>query len=131
MPSKVAAALYFGRRGIACSSEVAFAGNHTSFPKIHMGTTSTSPAHTPGPWHIDRQSPYSSICIKPYPGRIVCDIEGSDQETEANARLISAAPELLVACQQAMRDIELLPSCAGHSTIRTMEMLANAIAKAS
>lgn len=53
--------------------------------------------HTTGPWHIDRQSPHSPICIKPYPGRIVCDIQGTDEEAESNARLIAAAPDLLEA----------------------------------
>jgi len=57
----------------------------------------TAPSHTPGPWHIDRLSDYSPICIKPYPGRIVCDIDGTDPEAEANAALIAAAPELLLA----------------------------------
>lgn len=61
-----------------------------------MATNDTTPpAHTPGPWHIDLDSPYSAICIKPYPGEIVCDIEGADAQAEANARLIAAAPELL------------------------------------
>lgn len=60
--------------------------------KTHEPTTS---AHTPGPWHIDRQSPHSPICIKPFPGRVICDIDGTDAEAEANARLIAAAPELL------------------------------------
>jgi hypothetical protein len=58
-------------------------------------TNRTSPAHTAGPWHIDRQSPHSPICIKPFPGRIVCDIQGTDEEAEANARLIARAPRLL------------------------------------
>ena len=53
-----------------------------------------TPAHTPGPWFVDRQSRYSALCIKPYPGRIVCDIDGTDVEAEANAMLIAAAPEL-------------------------------------
>jgi len=51
--------------------------------------------HTPGPWSVDRISPSCAICIKPYPGRIVCDIEGTDAESEANASLIATAPELL------------------------------------
>jgi hypothetical protein len=63
-------------------------------------------AYTAGPWHIDRQSPYSEICIKPYPGKIVCDIDGTDEESEANARLISAAPEMLDACYFAIGFVE-------------------------
>lgn len=50
---------------------------------------------TPGPWFVDRQSPHSALCIKPYPGRIVCVIQGTDAEAEANALLIATAPELL------------------------------------
>jgi hypothetical protein len=64
-----------------------------------MENNTTSSAYTKGEWHIDRQSPHSPICIKPYPGSIVCDIEGTDAEAEANARLIAAAPVLLEACQ--------------------------------
>jgi hypothetical protein len=56
---------------------------------------------TPGPWFVDHGSPYAPYCVKPYPGRIVCDIEGSDAEAEANAHLIAAAPELLAACDGA------------------------------
>lgn len=41
------------------------------------------------------------MCIKPYPGRIVCDIDGTDSEAEANALLISAAPDLFVAAHVA------------------------------
>lgn len=47
---------------------------------------------------MDRHSPYAALCIKPYPGPIVCDIDGDDAEAEANARLIAAAPDLLSAC---------------------------------
>ena len=54
----------------------------------------TARKHTPGPWFVDRESSYSALCIKPYPGRIVCDIEGTDAESEANALLIAAAPTL-------------------------------------
>lgn len=49
---------------------------------------------TPGPWFVDRSSPRSPLCVKPYPGRVVCDIEGSDKEAEANAMLVAAAPDL-------------------------------------
>ena len=70
-----------------------------SLPILKMKNTAIASAHTAGPWHVDRQSPYSAICIKPYPGRIVCDIAGTDQEAEANALLIAAAPELLEVCK--------------------------------
>jgi hypothetical protein len=57
------------------------------------------PAPTEGPWFVDRQSPYSALCIKPYPGPIVCDVHGTDAEAEANARLLAAAPDILAACE--------------------------------
>jgi hypothetical protein len=57
----------------------------------HDTPPATTQARTPGRWHIDRQSPHSPICIKPYPGRIVCDIDGADGEAEANAAFIVRA----------------------------------------
>jgi hypothetical protein len=62
-----------------------------------MTNDPTLSAHTPGPWHVDYLSPYRRICIKPHPGRIVCDIEGTDEEAETNARLIAAAPRMFEA----------------------------------
>lgn len=69
-----------------------------------IGNNVPSPAHAPGPWFVDRQSPYSALCIKPYPGRIVCDIQGTDAESEANARLIAAAPKMLERLKLAVKD---------------------------
>lgn len=55
--------------------------------------------HTPGPWHHDQiarhcivstQSPRKGICLMK---------NTSDEDWEANARLIAAAPELLEACR--------------------------------
>jgi hypothetical protein len=79
-----------------------------------MTTNETSPAttqaRTPGRWHIDRQSPYSPMCIKPYPGRIVCDIDGTDGEAEANAAFIvracNAHQELVGALQLAAKAVK-------------------------
>ena len=70
--------------------------------------------HTPGPWRIDvngseewsvdydgPSSTYMTICgARPQP---VCfavepSAYGNDEEVEANARLIAAAPDLLDAC---------------------------------
>lgn len=71
----------------------------------------TSQAHTPGPWHIDRLSNCSPICIKPVPGTVVCDIGGTDAESEANAQLIAAAPELLEMAESARNAFEERLSC--------------------
>lgn len=69
-----------------------------------MAQPSKSSAHTPGPWFIDRQSRYSTMCIKPYPGRVVCDIDGADGESEANARLIAACPDMKIALEAIRND---------------------------
>ena len=95
-----------------------------------MKHIATSPARTAGPWFIDRQSPHSPICIKPYPGRIVCDIGGTDAESEANARLICAAPDLLRACDRAVKDLAFLQSCAKISRQETIDSLEAAVSKA-
>jgi hypothetical protein len=75
-------------------------------------TSVKSSAHTKGPWYIDRQSPHSPICIKPHPGRIVCDVDGTDDEAEANAHLIAAAPDLLDACKMMADWIGAMPRSA-------------------
>lgn len=84
---------------------------------------STSAAHTAGPWHVDRQSQYSKICIKPLPGRVVCDIDGDDAEAEANAHLIASAPELLSVCKEVLGNPNL-------DDMTAVKLLSEAIGKA-
>ena len=52
--------------------------------------------HTPGPWRVDDNY---VLCL--YDGRPnnICRMLGRGDETEANARLIAAAPDLLEACE--------------------------------
>lgn len=72
--------------------------------------------HTPGPWNIVYDTHFiDSIRVKQnkdlmgdYQGCIICDFtrshgkrEHAYKETEANAKLIAAAPDLLEACQKA------------------------------
>lgn len=64
-----------------------------------MENTTTSPAPTPGPWilipaeyentiyHVEGQSDYPTVAAVFF--------RNTDEEAEANARLIAAAPELL------------------------------------
>lgn len=64
--------------------------------------------HTPGPWeswpHNRARHPVHSYGISAE-GGLPCDVadvidfDGSPGESEANARLIAAAPDLLAACQ--------------------------------
>lgn len=56
---------------------------------------------TPGPW---RANCFPVEAQRQYGGREICHTgggRGGSEESEANARLIAAAPELLAACQRA------------------------------
>lgn len=62
--------------------------------------------HTPGPWVIDQHAAFANpdighMVYSEGGGHLVCEVRHaySDNQT-ANARLISATPELLDACQQ-------------------------------
>jgi hypothetical protein len=56
--------------------------------------------HTPGSWEIDDNYIISSIDGIYYQ---ICKLSGRGDRTEANARLIAAAPELLAACEELLR----------------------------
>lgn len=58
---------------------------------------------TPGPWHVIPETGYDRPLIQSADGGLVADMCGreDDAETQANARLIAAAPELLHALRLA------------------------------
>ena len=62
--------------------------------------------HTPGPWTIDSEGNLCGMCglIRPFIGVISDD--HNDEQTQANRRLIAAAPELLSALKCALADLE-------------------------
>jgi hypothetical protein len=66
--------------------------------------------HTPGPWEASRWR----VCGRIDTDRIcvICDTahnaKSRTPENEANARLIAAAPDLLAACQQLLKDFNQL-----------------------
>lgn len=73
---------------------------------------------TPGPWHVIPANPGEpdSDVLACHPGdeegRIVATVSNTaDTEGEANARLISASPDLLAACQR----LDELDCCDGYS----------------
>lgn len=83
--------------------------------------------HTPGPWVLDTIPTSVGIChrIGPFPPRRPDDVKvrhaclyadypsasnPADEELEANARLIAAAPELLEALQVCIEQITALCS---------------------
>lgn len=81
--------------------------------------------HTPGPWHVNNNFPWLVNGPPEAPGVIVDTKEHCDDEAEANARLIAAAPELLEACKMA-----LLEDCYDFGASGAPEVIRAAIAKA-
>lgn len=82
-----------------------------------MNTTTSETAaaavtHTPGPWGLCHRGDYSDfggfsqIILGPDNTRRIAAVHSSDAETEANARLIAAAPELLRALDKLCDDCE-------------------------
>ena len=64
--------------------------------------------HTPGPWHADHRGERIAIWAlgdkRVFLGAC-CEREIGRRQAEANASLITAAPELLAACEAAYRFI--------------------------
>ena len=65
--------------------------------------------HTKGPWKVGTGWIYAGN--KPKGARSICEIPAYPWgNTEANARLIAAAPELLEACQAVLTRLDLEPT---------------------
>jgi hypothetical protein len=66
--------------------------------------------HIPGPWHVEQNE--DGLVIHSDDGTEICEVTGqtfdeyAEEETEANAKLIAAAPELLDALKMAECVIE-------------------------
>lgn len=93
--------------------------------------------YTPGPWFVD-----ANYIVPANGGVAVCDLMAVDlskhqeffcgEETEANARLIAAAPDLLEAARQAEKVIDILwVSHHANRSDAALEQLRAAIAKAT
>ena len=80
--------------------------------------------HTPGPWRIDPGPGFSRNRIEDADGICVAFAWGLGLEADANARLIAAAPDLLVALKEAADPI------AGHLHGPTLDRALAAIDKA-
>lgn len=84
----------------------------------------TDSTHTPGPWRVD---PTHRLCIESAAGNI--GLVNLARNSEADARLIAAAPELLALCESWLTDFpEFLCEC-GTPECRTTKLRA-VIAKA-
>jgi len=85
-------------------------------------------AHTKGPW-LAAARPSSFVgwpVVSPSDmGRSVCNVTTGHDQSEANARLIAAAPDLLAACQSWLEEVE------GTYPFESLAPTRAAIAKAS
>lgn len=68
-------------------------------------TAEAKVGHTPGPWRVPTAMFGDDIEVyHPTTGgmvRPICTMHGEGDVTEANARLIASAPDLLAACEEA------------------------------
>ncbi len=95
-----------------------------------MTNSSTSPAHTAGPWEV-KKALSGSLCIRNGYGFYLAEIfqgEGIKEEIEANARLIAAAPELLDVCKMMLPYLDHVVGQSNTNKARTNAQAA--IAKA-
>ena len=66
--------------------------------------------HTPGPWHVEQQNEGRPL-IRSEDGTEICEVIGetfdeyAEEEREATAQLIAAAPELLAALVDLVRSV--------------------------
>jgi hypothetical protein len=92
--------------------------------------------HTPGPWqaHIGpRIGNYAGAFSIEVPGFVICGRAGVPQratESNANASLIAAAPELLVVCRRFLEMYDDVRYSVGPSVQAAIEHAERAIAKA-
>lgn len=90
-------------------------------------------SHTPGPWTYDDESVTGSVWSGNAPsgawptGVCVASVLGDSAESEANARLIAAAPELLEALEECL---EWIRQNGRPPTSELRQRVENAIAKA-
>ena len=65
--------------------------------------------HAPGPWKLTPRHKIESWWIEDADGKNIADLEANEptyygkQHSDANAYLIAAAPDLLAACENALR----------------------------
>lgn len=85
--------------------------------------------HTPGPWRVGKTDDgklYVDCAGLP----VIC-VEQYRNGHEANAKLISAAPELLIAAKDALESLKRLPDAEGAFRATCIYELEHAIAKAT
>lgn len=95
---------------------------------------------TPGPWDYELWQSCEPAAPDIY--RVIasrddsheatlCELWSGEHDNEANARLISAAPDLLSVCEDTVRKLEYLTGEGIVQMPRTIDLLKAAIAKAT
>lgn len=86
--------------------------------------------YTPGPWKVFESHLHTLlVCTNDHRGAIICDFDRNNRvDNESNARLISAAPELLKACKFALDTVTLAEDLQDWDPV--IDALKAAIAKA-
>lgn len=79
-------------------------------------------AHTPGPWTLEPVTEFRPTRVEPR----VADVLGLGAEAEANARLITAAPELLAALKRSVEVLDAEGVVYGNCDDEPLDVLAAA-----
>ena len=92
-------------------------------------TTNKNTQHTPAPWSVIKGSPQAGIITAPNRSLGIAEVFGGGETDIANAQLIAAAPNLLVALEQCVPLIIAHANYSGEG-VSTLQVARLAIAKA-
>ena len=93
-------------------------------PKLQVHECDVKRKHTPGPWFVNKDAPFQ---IHSELGSMVAECQGNSALVKANARLIAAAPDMLLALQRAIEHHELH----GFIDLYNVKWIRDAIKKAT
>jgi hypothetical protein len=103
-----------------------------------MTNTAQKISHTPGPWHVTKHELFhidrgdiDAFCVHAPGGLPVCRMGGnvSQENVEANARLIAAAPAMYEALKRAQWELNDIAQHGGRAGDESMKMIAEALAE--
>lgn len=84
--------------------------------------------HTKGPWLYERQHKFFSVRhVRDDEWTVVCETLLYSPEDEANARLISAAPELLELLKSSLESLQMESECDGCTVYPCTQCRAKAV----
>lgn len=67
-------------------------------------------SYTKGKWDWSEKEDMTHGCSITVNGAVIATVDGTDEEMQANARLIAAAPALLDACKEGLAILDVLPN---------------------